>query len=69
MFVFFPGSIPPVRFGTVGTDPPDGSISPVTYITYYLQEDGDKTRFFSGLAGQLDSCPDNVARKLLNRKI
>ena len=32
MFVFIPGSIPPVRFGPVGTDPPDGSISPVTYI-------------------------------------
>jgi len=27
-----------------------------------FKEDGDKTRFFSALAGQLDSCPDNVAR-------
>ena len=35
MFVFIPGSIPPVIFGQVGTDPPDGSISPVTYI--YIQ--------------------------------
>ena len=32
MFVFIPGSIPPVKFGPGGTDPPDGSISPVTYI-------------------------------------
>ena len=32
MFVFMPGSIPPVRFGPVESDPPDGSISSVTYI-------------------------------------
>ena len=31
-YIFIPGSIPPVRFGPVGTDPPDGSISPVTYV-------------------------------------
>jgi len=27
-----------------------------------FKEDGDKTRFFSSLAGQLDVCPDSVAR-------
>ena len=31
MFVFVPGSISPLRFGPVITDPPDGSISPVPY--------------------------------------
>ena len=36
MFVFIPGPISPVRFGSVGTDPPDGSISPVTYIYTYV---------------------------------
>ena len=36
MFVFIPGSIPPVRFGLGETDSPDGSISPVTYI-YTMQ--------------------------------
>ena len=32
MFVFNPGSIPPVRFGPGGTDPAEISISAVTYI-------------------------------------
>ena len=32
MFMFIPGSIPPVRFGPGEADPPDESISPVTYI-------------------------------------
>ena len=35
MFVFIPGSIPPVRCGPGGTDPPDGSMLPVTY-TYNI---------------------------------
>ena len=33
MFVFIPGSVPPVR-ETFRTDPPDGSISPGTYIMF-----------------------------------
>ena len=37
MFVVIPGSIPPpVRLGPGETDPPDGSISPVTYIQIYI---------------------------------
>ena len=32
MFVFIPGSIPPVRFGPAGTDPAEISIPAVTYI-------------------------------------
>ena len=32
MFVFIPGSIPPVRFGPRGTDPAEISIPAVTYI-------------------------------------
>ena len=32
MFVFIPGSIPPVRFGPGGTDPAEISIPAVTYI-------------------------------------
>ena len=32
MFVFIPGYILPLRFGPGGTDSPDGSISPVTYM-------------------------------------
>ena len=35
MFVFIPGSIPPVRFRPGGTDPAKISISPVTYIYEY----------------------------------
>ena len=34
MFVFIPGSIPPVRFWPAETDPPEIFISPVTYINY-----------------------------------
>ena len=33
MFVFIPGSIPPVRFGPGGTDPAEISIPAVTYIS------------------------------------
>ena len=32
MFVFIPGSIPPLRFGPAGTDPAEISIPAVTYI-------------------------------------
>ena len=32
MFVFIPGSIPPVKFGPGGTDPAEISIPAVTYI-------------------------------------
>ena len=35
MFVFIPGSIPPVRFGPAGTDPAEISIPAVTYIDFY----------------------------------
>ena len=41
MKVFIPGSIPPVRFWPGGTDPPDGYISPVTYI----KEQSDQVTF------------------------
>ena len=33
MFVFIPGSIPPVRFGPAGTDPAEISIPAVTYTS------------------------------------
>ena len=40
MFVFIPGSIPPVIFGPDGTDPAEISIPPVTYthfsLTFYI---------------------------------
>ena len=42
MIVFIPGSISSVRLGPGGTDPPDGSISPVTkneikrFLLFYL---------------------------------
>ena len=36
MFVFIPGSIPPVRFGPGGTDPAEISIPAVTYIHIQL---------------------------------
>ena len=32
IFVLIPGSIPLLRSGPVGTDPSDGSISPVTFL-------------------------------------
>ena len=32
--MFIPGFIPPVRFGPGETDPPEISISPVTYILF-----------------------------------
>ena len=35
MFVIISGSIPPVRFGPVETDPPEISISPVTYTLFH----------------------------------
>jgi SCY1-like protein 1 len=31
-------------------------------ITIIVQEDADKSRFFSSLSSQLDACPDVVAR-------
>ena len=36
MFVFIPSSIPPLKFGPVGTDLPDGSIPPVTYMYVHI---------------------------------
>ena len=37
MFVFIPGSIPPVRFGPGGTDPAEITIPAVTYIFLTLK--------------------------------
>ena len=34
MFVFIPGSIRPVRFGSAGTVPAEKSITTVTYTNY-----------------------------------
>ena len=44
MFVF-PGSISPVRFWSVGTDPPNGSISPVKYMRLCLGYDDSSKGF------------------------
>ena len=46
MFVFIPGSILPVRFGLGGTDSPDRSISPVTYINPAVKDfQGSYTKY------------------------
>ena len=51
MFVFIPGSIPPVRFGPAGTDPAEISIPAVTYIRYRKVQQGilEKRNFIAWL--------------------
>ena len=45
MFVFIPGSIPPVRFGPGGTDPAEISIPAVTYTRRSINPQWNNTSF------------------------
>ena len=56
MFVFIPGSVPPVRFWPVGTDPPEGSISPITLYTW------NKDKFKSAVHEPIMLCLDAKAQ-------